>query len=368
MLIGATHILGPIPARSLDPLLLIQSQLPDMRGYVVLSSGERANSLNFSGERTWDAIFLAGNCEPDFLQLTETARRLVPFERIQHEIQSTGKEDWAVHLFEAPERLLREFLSITQADPVLKVTLDSLDLRQVEALLAGAPACKGLLERSDCTGELPQFELTRISTVVDELGIPFTLPNLQLGYDKGGMALYHLDPALDKPASENRTRADKTPLHSLKAGKGAGGKRRPSEPISSSLATPGSFKPTFTMPGPPGYSMMILGCRNAGAPGSHDSSTSANETDPVPVIFQRLFRSFRKKGVDCLGGRWEDALRSAVDRVRFLAPEFQADALTASTAPLMLDLILEVIASAPMLKRSRLRESALLLIADIYDK
>ena len=70
-----------------------------------------------------------------------------------------------------------------------------------------------------------------------------------------------------------------------------------------------------------------------------------SEADPVLIIFQRLFRSFRKKGVDCLGSRWEDALRSAVERVRFLAPEFQPDALTPSTAPQMLDLILEVIAS-----------------------
>ena len=86
------------------------------------------------------------------------------------------------------------------------------------------------------------------------------------------------------------------------------------------------------------------------------------------IIFQRLFRSFRKKAVDCLGSRWEDALRSAAERVRFLAPEFQADALTSQTAPQMLDLILDVVASAPFLKRSRLREAALLLIADIYDR
>ena len=61
-------------------------------------------------------------------------------------------------------------------------------------------------------------------------------------------------------------------------------------------------------------------------------------------------------------------MRSAVERVRFLGPEFQPDALTHSTAPMMLDLILEVVSSAPILKRSRLRDGALLLIADIYDK
>ena len=91
-----------------------------------------------------------------------------------------------------------------------------------------------------------------------------------------------------------------------------------------------------------------------------------HEPDPVLVMFQRLLRSFRKKGASSSLGRWEDASGSAVARVRVVAPEFQADALSSSTAPQTLDLILEVVAL--FLKRSRLRESgALPPIADIYD-
>ena len=253
MLIGSTQILGPIPARSLDPILLVQSQPPEMRGYVVLSSRERTESLNSTGERTWDAIFLAGNSEPDCLRLTETARTLVPFARIRLELQNAGKEGQAVHLFEAPERLLREFLWTAHADPVLKVTLDSLDLRQIEALLAGSPVRKGLLERSDCTGDLPRFELARISTFIDELGIPFTLPQLQLGYEKGGMALYHCDSIIERPApmriidsvltgrdhKEDRPTVEsaQTPAQPQKTGRGAAGKRRSSDPVDSLSGT-----------------------------------------------------------------------------------------------------------------------------------
>ncbi len=335
MLIGSTLILGPIPARNLDPMILVESQPPEMRGYVLLAPGARADPPGTTDERAWMGIFLAGNPEPDVLRLTEIARTRVEFSCIRDELQKAGKEGRTVHLFEAPERLLRDFLSTLEADPVLKVTLDSLDLRHIEALLASSPVRRGLLERSDLTGDLPRIELVRVSTFVDELGLPFTLPQLQLGYEKGGMALYRLDGVTATPASETPPKGAPPAGQPQKAAPRAGAKRRPAEPVKPSL---------------------------------RPSAAPVDEADAVLIIFQRLFRSFRKKGVDCLGRRWEDALRSAVERVRFLGPEFQPDALTHSTAPMMLDLILEVVSSAPILKRSRLRDGALLLIADIYDK
>ena len=107
-----------------------------------------------------------------------------------------GRESWMFISFEAPERLLREFLSTVHADPVLKVALDTLDLRQVEALLAGSHVRSGILERTDCSGELPRFELVRISTSVDELGLPFTLPRLGSGTRQGAWRSTILTPEL----------------------------------------------------------------------------------------------------------------------------------------------------------------------------
>ena len=202
MLIGSTLILGPIPARNLDPMILVDSQPPEMRGYVVLAPGARTDPPGTTDERAWIGIFLAGNPEPDVLRLTEIARTRVEFSCIRDELQKAGKEGWTVRLFEAPERLLRDFLSTLDADPLLKVTLDSLDVRHIEALLAGSPVRRGLLERSDLTGDLPRIELVRVSTFIDELGLPFTLPQLQLGYEKGGMALYRLEGVTATPASE----------------------------------------------------------------------------------------------------------------------------------------------------------------------
>jgi hypothetical protein len=275
-------------------------------------------------ERIWDAIFLAGGPDPEFLRITETARMSVPNGRLQLDLHKAGTEGRTVHLFEAPEKLLREFLSTVSAAPVLKVKLDFLNIPQIEALLLGSPVRKGLLERSDFTGDLPRFELTRISTVTESLRLPLTLPQLELGYEKGGMSLYNAVAPTSEKAMDSAQIDSSSPAHTK-------GKKAPPEPP------------------------------KAGMGGGVD-------LDPVLVIFQRLFRSFRKKAVDCIGSRWEDALRSATGKVRFLSPEFQADTLTPSTAPQVLDLILEVVASAPLLKRSRLRESALLLIADIYDK
>ncbi len=57
----------------------------------------------------------------------------------------------------------------------------------------------------------------------------------------------------------------------------------------------------------------------------------------------------------------------AVRRSRFTSLAI-AILLTPATAAQTMDLIIEVVASAPFLKRSSLREFALLLIADIYDR
>jgi len=353
MLIGATQILGPVPARSLDPIVLILSQHPGMRGYVLLSARESADPEQHPAGRTWDAILLAGNAEPDCMRLTETARALLPFARVPHELQTAGGEGRSVYLFEAPERLLRDFLSTAHADPVLKVALDSLDARQIETLLASSPLRQGLLERSDLSGDLPRFELVRISTVVEGLGIPFVLPQLQLGYEKGGIALYPLDPAIGRAAPGTWSQA------SMDYG----------VEMESALISGASDSAPKARKGAAGNIARLVRPRHPPLPSPHHpSGTAPGEPDQVIIIFQRLFRSFRKKAVDCLGSRWEDDYRSAVEKVRFLTPEFQPDTLTSSTAPQILDLILELTASAPLLRRSRLREAALLLLAEIYDK
>jgi len=85
-------------------------------------------------------------------------------------------------------------------------------------------------------------------------------------------------------------------------------------------------------------------------------------------LFERLFRSFRQQIFDCYGDKCEVVITDAERKVRFLTPEFDLHSLNNETAIVMLDLV-EIIANdAPFFKRSKLREAALTLVADLYNK
>ena len=85
-------------------------------------------------------------------------------------------------------------------------------------------------------------------------------------------------------------------------------------------------------------------------------------------LFEKLFRSFRVKLFDAVGPRYDELVREAERKVRFLEPDFDLDDLTGESAPATLDLIEEIIRRSPILKRSKLRKTASILLADLYEK
>lgn len=85
-------------------------------------------------------------------------------------------------------------------------------------------------------------------------------------------------------------------------------------------------------------------------------------------LFERLFRSFRQQIFDCYGDKCETVISDAERKVRFLIPEFDLHSLNNETAIVMLDLVETIANDAPFFKRSKLREAALTLVADLYNK
>ena len=55
-------------------------------------------------------------------------------------------------------------------------------------------------------------------------------------------------------------------------------------------------------------------------------------------------------------------------KVEFLSPDFDVHALTDATAHSVLDLIGEIVDQAGFMKRSKLRQAAISLISDLYNK
>ena len=85
-------------------------------------------------------------------------------------------------------------------------------------------------------------------------------------------------------------------------------------------------------------------------------------------VLDRLYRSFRQHVYGCLGRKSESIIAKSERRLQLLNPEFSTGSLDESTAPLVLDLIDDVIKHAPWLRRSKLRSAALTLVADLFTK
>ena len=85
-------------------------------------------------------------------------------------------------------------------------------------------------------------------------------------------------------------------------------------------------------------------------------------------IFERLFRSFRQQVFDCFGNKCEEVITHAEQKVRFLSPEFDCHSLNDNTVLSLLDLIENVIQETSLFKRSKLRQAAVTLISDLYNK
>jgi len=92
------------------------------------------------------------------------------------------------------------------------------------------------------------------------------------------------------------------------------------------------------------------------------------EESQIVVAFSQVYRSFRKKCVQELGASHEELLLRAEQSARFLAPEFDLQRLTPSTAPQVLAVMEFVVQESPFFKRRHLREAALVLVAALYDK
>ena len=108
-------------------------------------------------------------------------------------------------------------------------------------------------------------------------------------------------------------------------------------------------------------------------PNREESASRLQQAVQVPRedlvrLFQRPYRSFRQELFLQCDGRCEAIIRRAEQRVRFLDPDFDLQSLTPATAPGILDLLPAIVSEAPFLKRSRLRASVGLLVADLYNK
>ena len=88
----------------------------------------------------------------------------------------------------------------------------------------------------------------------------------------------------------------------------------------------------------------------------------------IITLFERIFRSFRRVVYECLGEKGETIIAQAESQARLLHPDFSLSALNEANSIVILDVIESVIKNVPLLKRSRVRNAVVILVADAYNK
>jgi len=97
------------------------------------------------------------------------------------------------------------------------------------------------------------------------------------------------------------------------------------------------------------------------------SNTTEQQSEFVRT-FERLFRSFRQQVFEHFGEKCEEVIARAEKKVRILSPEFDYHSITDETAVSALEIIEEIVNQASFMKRSKLRQAAITLISDLYNK
>ena len=108
--------------------------------------------------------------------------------------------------------------------------------------------------------------------------------------------------------------------------------------------------------------------KQADEPKEKKTEEKKEQQSEISTLFERIFRSFRRVVYECLGEKGETIIAQAESQVRLLHPDFSLSALTEQNAIVILDVIESVIKNVPLLKRSRVRNAVVILVADAYNK
>lgn len=351
MINGAIEIIRGVSSTHIDPLLLPESHGDGSLGYIVIAYQDEPG--------TFDMLFLKGKTITRCARINRDIRVTQSLESVRGRLRAVQGRA-LVYLFQATELSLDRFARTFHYEPCLKLQVDLLTRRQRGTLVTSAGCRKGLLELDRFSGALPAIEIYDFETP-DELLV------LESRLKHGRLILYDVERNLDLFKGE-LARAEREPpclpAPPLLPGPDRVVHNRPDPPIRAPLGDP-----IITIPGP-GSS------EKSKAPGNNQSDLfrvpEVHEISPETVqficLFEKIFRSFRREAFECFGGKLESAVRTAENEVRLLNPDFDVTSLSRETAPVVLELIEGMVREAPILKRSRLKSTALTLVADLYSR
>ncbi len=439
MINGALQIIGDVPGKHLDPLLLAQSQSNDSLGFMMIAYATQSANADTPLSRFYDLFFLRGSHICECARMNRDLRFQLHLDVALQTFKRAGREDSTrVFLFAATDEVLTRFRSTFFYEPCLKVQAQGLSNKHMQRLVSTTGCQRGIIECNEFIDVLPSLDLRDVASPEDlsQYRPPFkhgrillydleknkelvevryashpfrsTAPSYGPSMNPGQslMRSHHASPgksadglvsAVDEKEAEEFTQFITQILNSAPptispegdtsgAASSHSANNDPQLSIDQESEHSNSFVITYRepeqvslsssipRPSPPTHGRAHRPPRKPrNDPAREDTSenesaTSLPESSEYLRLFERLFRSFRQRVFDSFGDKCDSVIADAESKVRFLTPEFDLHSLNESTAIIVLDLIENIAAKASFLKRPRLRQAALTLVADLYNK
>ena len=386
--------------RHLDPLLLAQSQTTDSINLMVIAY-EMPNPL--AKEKFFDLLFLRGSKIYDCARMNQDLRFRIQVEKVISMFKSrSGDEGTRIHFYKASQGSMEQFRSTFYYEPCLKIQLESLTKKSVQKLLSNSTCKNGIIECNDFSQAIPKIDLTQIQSSQELMNyIPASM--------RGKLLLYDIDKNNELIQERYDSTANEFPLQIsntqkrqetliLRKDGNEGIQIQQSEMLSEAnqfselikqilnnpdqkQETPGNLELEFPAmviktDKPPQessehqeHSLPKRPARRIVRKQTDEPAEIKKESQSeIVVLFERIFRSFRRVVYECLGEKGETIIAQAESQARLLHPDFSLSALTESNAIVILDVIESVIKNVPLLKRSRVRNAVVILVADAYNK
>ena len=220
MIDSAVKILGPVPAANIDPLLLIQSQSPDVSGYVMISY------LHSSQDRFYDVLMFNSNEVLGSFRMTSDLRFALDKTAVLQKFRDHKLDNSvSVSLYSAPTEQLARFQDTFRFVPSLKLKPNGLSRSQIASAVKAVKIEDAYLELDDFTnGEEPSMTILDVNhgtRTISRVFRRFTIAQLK---SSNRLLLYDID---KNKAAIYQSNAHPSPV--LGEGLGEGGVRKEPE-------------------------------------------------------------------------------------------------------------------------------------------
>jgi len=327
----------------------------------------------------------------------------------------SSDEGTMIHFYKASQELMEQFRSTFYYEPCIKIQLESLTKKSVQKLLSNSTCRHGIIECNDFASTIPKIDLQEIRSSQElKSYVPVTMKGRLLLYDidknneliqeRYDSNINELPLQISKPSAQQQTLILKKDgsegIHSKQtemineANEFAELVKQMLNTPEQKQDTPSTLELEFPEMAIKSSDQNRIDVEANAIPQErlpfkrHSRRTIKKQPDEpkeekveekkveekkeqqseIITLFERIFRSFRRVVYECLGEKGETIIAQAESQARLLHPDFSLSALTEANSIVILDVIESVIKNVPLLKRSRVRNAVVILVADAYNK